>query len=467
MRGGIGAIRRAGWDGTPSTEIEATVEGCGAETVRGDEAAEMDDARDERRLTLALFAVAWGANQFTPLLLVYRQRFGFGPAMLALWGCTRWGSCRGCCWAGPPRTRAAATRWSFRSSSSRWSPPGVLIAGALWSPALALGRLVGGVVSGVVFGAGSAWLVELSAALHTRRAALAVTAGFCLGPLAAGLVADALPWPAVVPYLPHLVLMAVALPGVSRRGRRSAPARTRGDSPRRRESRQRFHRGVAPVAPFVFGTVAVAFVVLPTRFPPLPHPVALVGLMTGVTLGMGAAIQSLGRRLEAGRPGRAAVAGLAFATVGLAVAAWTARAPTLPGVLLSMGLLGSAYGLCLVGGLSAAGSLADAGTRGTLVGWFYAWAYLGFAAPFVVAWLSRLADMPRVLLGGSALAALSAVSVARELARWNTPSAGGAGHPRPPCVPESNAPRKRTTRRWPGPIEGGYPPRVDGEGRGA
>ena len=72
------------------------------------------------------------------------------------------------------------------------------------------------------------------------------------------------------------------------------------------------------------------------------------------------------------------------------------------------------------------------GTRGTLVGWFYAWATSGFAAPFVVAWLSRLVDMPRVLLGGSALAALSAVSVARELARWNTPSAGRA--PAPPAA---------------------------------
>ena len=223
--------------------------------------------------------------------------------------------------------------------------------------------------------------------------------------------------------------MAVALPGVISARETLRPGAHARRVPPSREVRQRFHRGVAPVAPFVFGTVAVAFVVLPTRFPPLPHPVALVGLMTGVTLGMGAAIQSLGRRLETGRPGRAAVAGLAFATVGLAVAAWTARAPTLPGVLLSMGLLGSAYGLCLVGGLSAAGSLADAGTRGTLVGWFYAWAYLGFAAPFVVAWLSQLVDMPRVLLGGSALAALSAVCVARELARWNTPSAGGARAP--------------------------------------
>ena len=40
-----------------------------------------------------------------------------------------------------------------------------------------------------------------------------MTAGFCLGPLVAGLVADALPWPAVLPYMPHLILMALAVPG--------------------------------------------------------------------------------------------------------------------------------------------------------------------------------------------------------------------------------------------------------------
>jgi len=393
-------------------------------------AAEMEDSRDERRLTLALFAVAWGANQFTPLLLVYRQRFGFGPAVLgALWGCYAVGLVPGLLLGGAASDargrRPVVVPFFFLSLVATC----VLIAGALWSPALAVGRLVAGVVSGVVFGAGSAWLVELSAALHTRRAALAVTAGFCLGPLAAGLVADALPWPAVVPYLPHLVLMAAALPGVRAARETLRPGTHARRLPPSPDVRRRFHRGVAPVAPFVFGTVAVAFVVLPTRFPPLPHPVALVGLMTGVTLGTGAAIQSLGRRLEAARAGRAAVAGLAFATVGLAVAAWTSRGPTLVGVLLSMGLLGSAYGLCLVGGLSAAGRLADAGTRGTLVGWFYAWAYVGFAAPFVVAWLTRFIDMPRVLLAGSALAALSGVSVARELARWNTSSGGRAAAP--------------------------------------
>lgn len=385
----------------------------------------VDPGRDERRLTLALFAVAWGANQFTPLLLVYRQRFGFGPAVLgALWGCYALGLVPGLL-AGGAASDARGRRpvvlpFFFLSLLAT----GVLIAGAAWSPALALGRVVAGVVSGVVFGAGSAWLVELSAALATRRAALAVTAGFCLGPLAAGLIADALPWPAVVPYLPHLVLMAAALPGVLSARETLQPGTLARRLPPSPEVRRAFRWGVAPLAPFVFASVAVAFVVLPTRFGPLPHPTALVGLMTGVTLGTGAVIQSLGRRLEAARPGRSAAAGLAVATLGLAVAARTAQAPALPGVLLSMGLLGSAYGLCLVGGLSAAGRLADATTRGTLVGWFYAWAYLGFGAPFLVAWLARWIEMPRVLLGGSALAGLAALTVSRELARWAAPSPG-------------------------------------------
>jgi hypothetical protein len=373
----------------------------------------LDTGRDERRLTLALFAVAWGANQFTPLLPVYRELFGFGPAVLgALWGCYAVGLVPGLLVGGAASDvrgrRPVVVPFFFLSLVAT----GVLMLGAVWSPALALGRLVAGVVSGVVFGAGSAWLVELSDALHPRRAALAVTAGFCLGPLVAGLVADALPWPAVLPYMPHLILMALAVPGVMSARETLRPGTQARRRPPSAQVRRAFRWGVAPLAPFVFASVSVAFVVLPTGFGPLSHPAAMIGLMTGVTLGIGAAIQPLARRLESARPGRAAVTGLVVATLGWATAAWTARAPALPGVLVAMGLLGSAYGLCLVGGLSAATRLADPETRGTLVGWFYAWAYLGFGAPFLIAWLARWMRMPQVLLGGSALAALAAVTVA-------------------------------------------------------
>ena len=66
--------------------------------------------------------------------------------------------------------------------------------------------------------------------------------------------------------------------------------------------------------------------------------------------------------------------------------------------------------------------LADPETRGTLVGWFYAWAYLGFGAPFLIAWLTRWMTMPRVLLGGSALAALATVTTHRATPAETSPA---------------------------------------------
>jgi hypothetical protein len=46
----------------------------------------------------------------------------------------------------------------------------------------------------------------------TRRAAIGLSAGFGLGPLTAGFLAQYAPEPLVVPYLGHLVVIAVAVP---------------------------------------------------------------------------------------------------------------------------------------------------------------------------------------------------------------------------------------------------------------
>src|SRR5262249_6464382 len=152
-----------------------------------------------------------------------------------------------------------------------------------------------------------------------KRAALAVTAGFCLGPLVAGLVADALPWPTVVPYLPHLLLMLAALPGAFAAHETAVVGARHQRIPPTPEVRRLFRRRLAPLAPSVFASVAVPLVPPPPRSPPLPHPVAVVGLITGFTLGAGALIQRFGRRLESSMAGRAARAGLLAAFAGWAL----------------------------------------------------------------------------------------------------------------------------------------------------
>src|SRR6185437_15012630 len=118
-----------------------------------------------------------------------------------------------------------------------------------------------GVASGAAFAAGSAWVQELSAppwdagagrGAGAKRAAMALTAGFGLGPVVAGLLAQWAPTPLVTAYVPHLlVTLAVLVPlwrspetvaGGSDRGLRVGSA---GDPA--------FRGRVAPVAPWVFG----------------------------------------------------------------------------------------------------------------------------------------------------------------------------------------------------------------------
>src|SRR5262249_11230667 len=135
------------------------------------------------------------------------------------------------------------------------------------------GRLLAGISSGAVFGAGTAWLRETamppfgSADVGTaaRRAAVAMTAGFAAGPLAAGLLAQWAPAPRVVAYLPHIVLMAavlIAVPAGPETVARDRARRVRFTAPEMRHPR--FRRVVAPMAPWVFAAPAVAFALLPS-----------------------------------------------------------------------------------------------------------------------------------------------------------------------------------------------------------
>src|SRR5581483_11823602 len=89
-----------------------------------------------------------------------------------------------------------------------------LIAGSDALALLFIGRLLAGVSSGAAFGVGTAWLRETSLppfgdadqSTIARRAAVAMTAGFALGPLVAGTLAQWAPAATALPYLPHIAL---------------------------------------------------------------------------------------------------------------------------------------------------------------------------------------------------------------------------------------------------------------------
>ncbi|WP_158550716.1 MFS transporter [Geodermatophilus sp. TF02-6] len=376
----------------------------------------------------ALFAIGWGANQFVSLLVAYRERSGLSVATVdALVGVYALGLIPALLVTGPVSDRhgrAPVLRVALLVSLAATL---VLLLRGL--PALYLGRFLAGVASGAAFAAGTAWVKELSGAPFdplapegsgARRAATALTAGFGLGPVVAGLVAQWAPAPLLAAYLPHLaVVLAVLVPlwrapeTVADAGPETGSLWSRMRVPSVADPR--FRRQVAPVAPWVFGVATVAMAVLPglVRSATAGWTVAFSALAAGVTLGTGVAVQPRARRLAAADPGRAAALGLTAAVAGMLCAA-TAAALTSPVlVVVAAGVLGSAYGLGLVAGLVETQRIAPPRELAGLTAVYYALTYVGFAAPVVLAGLSLLAPYA-VLLSALAVAAAATLALTRR-----------------------------------------------------
>ncbi len=374
-----------------------------------------------QRVALSMFAVGWGANQFSSLLVVYRDELGLSSqTRAALFGVYAVGLVPGLLAGG-----GASDRWGRRAVSVPFvalSPVATLILvlgrEEVWG--LAAGRLLAGLCSGVVFSATSAWVAELSAShsegAGARRAAIALSAGFGTGPLVAGLVAQFAPHPLWVPYLPHLVLGTLALllvlpaPETVHRGLAAPRAILR--IPRVTRSAT-FLLTVAPVAPWVFGSAAIAIAFLPGELGgDQTYAVAFAAVLAGLTLGTGVFIQPTARAIEARWPGRAGRVGLAAAILGSLLGVLSLTLDSHLVLLVAGFVLGAAYGMCLVSGLRDTERLASPDERGATVAVYYVLTYLGFAAPYALGWLSQtgLGDRAAMLVA-AVLALVSAVVV--------------------------------------------------------
>ena len=230
--------------------------------------------------------------------------------------------------------------------------------------------------SGAIFAACTAWVHETSvqpigdASRDTaaRRAAIAMTAGFGLGPLAAGLLAQWAPAPTRLPYAPHIALMLVVLVALRR-----VPETVPGDRGRRLRlsvpgvQEARFLRVVAPMAPWVFAAPAISFALMPSVVGAghVRDAIAVAAVVTTVTALSAVLVQPLARRLELRAAGNAAgVTGLVVLCGGLLLAAFTAHEQQVWLLVPGAVVFGSAMGLCLVAGLIEVQRLAAAGTAG-------------------------------------------------------------------------------------------------------
>lgn len=370
-----------------------------------------------------LFAVAAGTNVPTPLLLLYRDRLDLSAsATTVVFGVYAAGLAPSLLGAGPLSDRYGrrALVLPFAALAGLAS---LLFAGAQDSfPLLLAARFLQGLVSGAVFTAASAWLVELSAAdgeetSAGRRATIALAGGFSLGPLFAGILAVTLPGPLVLPYVVHAALTVAGVLTVLTL-RETAPRRRRevGDPARRplvpRGDRTLALTALAPVAVCVYAFPATAIAALPQLVALPGDGVLATGVLAGLTLGAGALVAPLQSRLGTWTGVAAATCG----TAGFLLTVLAAAGDVWP-VLIPAGLLlGAGSGWSLAAGLALTVRLAPAERRGALTGIFYTVAYLGFAAPFAVTSVARQSGAVLPLAVAAAVAAalaLRLVPVAR------------------------------------------------------
>jgi MFS family permease len=384
-----------------------------------------------------MFCCGWGGNQFTPLLVMYREA-GYSVLVVdALLGAYVVGLIPGLLTVG-----RLSDRWGRRpvmvvGTAMSLAASGFIALGETGVGWIAIGRFITGVGLAVAMSVGSSWLKELSERepgaatdLGPRRSALWLTLGLGIGPGVAGALAQWAPWPMVLPFAVHMLLCAGALlavrhspetvtPGAHGQVKTHPKVPTELPRPRRGVRHPRFTRIILPMAPWIFGSVGVAYAIMPQVVGDKlgSWGLAYSTFLTILTLGAGVGIQPLAKRLDRADSARAVLVALVVVTTGLALSAATAalRSPWLAvGAAL---VLGVGYGIALVAGLLELERLAPGDGLATLTGVYYTLAYVGFLLPATLAALSSVFSYPAMLLGLTAIAVAGFGVVLRNSAR--------------------------------------------------
>ncbi|RLV04648.1 MFS transporter [Streptomyces griseocarneus] len=368
-------------------------------------------------------ASGWSANQFSSLLGVYRSELGLTEsAATGLVAVYVLGLIPGLLAGGPLADRLGRRRVALTALVVNLVSTVVLMAGTMATWWLLPGRLLTGLGAGALLAAGSAWVKELSSppfvpdaapGTAARRAGLFVSAGFASGGLVSALIAQWAPHPTVLAYVPHLLLAggawAAAYGAPETAGR---PASAAG-APSAGYDRARFRRAVLPLAPWVFAAPTVGFVTLPGLVDGVSGwRTVYAGIATAVVPGAGLLVQPLARRLSARHRLAAAATGPAVVVAGFVLAAVvvTGREPVL--ALGTAAVLGAGYGLLLSFGLTEVAAIAPPERLARVTALFWAAAYAGMFAPYVVTLLSGTFGAAWLMGAGAVLAGLTCAGVA-------------------------------------------------------
>jgi MFS family permease len=388
-----------------------------------------------------MFAVAWGGNEFTPLLGLYRRVLGLDElAVTALLSAYVLGIVPSLFLAGPLLRRFGAKRTVYPVPALSLLGSVLIIAGTWTTPLLFAGRVIIGLALGIGMVAGGVWLTELSASDRdatarpgrgARRAAMSLTAGFGLGAGLVGVAAQWSPLPTILPYVPHIVIAGVAQLMLGRIA--NAPARAPRLIPPAVPSRQAraTYLRVLPVAPWIFGSLGLAYAILPQIVMGKVGTLitAYSALLCLTSLGTGFLTQRLLGRFTNPASFPAAVSGFGLFAAST-IAAGLLMESLSPWVVLGLAVvLGCSYGLMIAGCLQDVERTAPPALLARMISTVYALAYIGFGLPTLVAWVNSTTGTPHavILLWTITMAAV-AVLIGRLLARRRMASPTLRGH---------------------------------------
>jgi predicted MFS family arabinose efflux permease len=386
-------------------------------------------------VTAAFSAMLLSANLATPLYAVWARQFGFSTAVLAL------------IFAVYALVLVPALL-TFGQLSDRLGRRVVIAIGlglaalALLLFALATGtawlfaaRATLGVAQGMLSGAATASLAELSPPGDTRRAALLATlsqaGGSAAGVLLCGVLAQWAPAPEVTPFAVGMIICALAATGLlfvpetaeRQRGglrirRPRVPAEIRGSFAR-----------VSLTAAAVWAVVAGLFLaVMPSYAGELvlhSQNLALLALMAALVLVSSCAAQLAVRR--GAPPAQAQAAGLVLLAAGLL--ALVLAAPAHSAALLVTGaiLAGAGHGVAFLAAQDELTRIAPDRQRAEVSAAFYVCIYLGVSVPVIGIGLVAVATT--LFTAVTTFAAVTGGG-ALVLAAWHLRNRGGTARQR-------------------------------------
>lgn len=385
-------------------------------------------------IAATMITVAWGGNEFTPLLVMYRDQSHFSQVTVnGLLAAYVVGIIPALLIGGPlsdiigrkPTLLPAAPFSLLGSFFLTIGPNEVLI--------IALGRVLCGISLGLVMAVGSTWITEIfhrfggEPGAGARAASLCLTTGFLVGAAVASMLAQWGPWPSHLSYLLHMLLTLGAAFWLTKVPETRAPrhgtvketilALTVGEMLEMLRipsaGHKRFQRVVMPVAPWIFGCAGTAYALLPQLLSRSAGdiPIAFSGLMTAVTLGCGFFVQMLGKRIDTAESARATAVAMATVTVGVILGAVASSTRALPMGLIAAAVLGAGYGLCMVSGLSEVQRIAGPEDLAGLTAVFYSLSYLGFFIPMAFSALAPVVGYTTLFIIGAVLAIFCLINV--------------------------------------------------------